>query len=160
MTDATPLPHHINEPRHTSRDALDTRMAGIVSRGVAAAIDAVVVIVIVGSIYLFFYLLGLLFSTGTFNAPNPNIVLSGIASYSIAVIYMTTCWMVSGRTVGSVAMGLEVVSRDGSRLGPSRSLLRALFYAFFPIGLAWVAVHRRRLSVQDMVLRTRVVYAW
>ena len=160
MTGATPMPHHINEPHHTSKDALDTRTAGIVSRGVAAGLDVVVVILILGSMYLFFFLIGLLFSPGSFSAPNPNIALSAVASFSVSVIYLTTCWAVSGRTVGSVAMGLEVVSRDGRRLGPLRSLLRALFYAFFPIGLAWVAVDRRRRSVQDMVLRSRVIYAW
>ena len=154
MTDATHQPHH------TNKDALDTRTAGIVSRGIASGIDVVVVIAILGSMYLFILLLDLLFTTGSFSAPNPNILASGIASYSVVLIYLTGCWTVSGRTVGAVAMGLEVVSRNGSRLGPTRAFLRAVFCAFFPIGLAWVAVDRRRRSVQDMVLRSRVIYAW
>lgn len=154
MTDAIPQPHH------TNKDALDTRTAGIVSRGIGSALDVVVVIMILGMLYLFTLLLDLLFTTGSFSAPSPNILFSGIATYAVILIYLTVCWTVSGRTVGAVAMGLEVVSRNGTRLGPSRALLRALFCAFFPIGLAWVAVDRRRRSIQDMVLRSRVIYAW
>jgi uncharacterized RDD family membrane protein YckC len=57
-------------------------------------------------------------------------------------------------------MGLEVVNRRGARLGPVRALLRAVFYTSFPVGLLWVAVDSRRRSAQDIVLRTRVIYAW
>jgi uncharacterized RDD family membrane protein YckC len=111
-------------------------------------------------LYLGALLLGLLFTSGNFETPNPNVLFSGVATYVVAVVYLAGCWTVSGRTVGSVAMGLEVVNRRGGRLGPVRALLRAMFYTTFPIGLLWVAVDRRRRSVQDIVLRSRVIYAW
>ena len=57
-------------------------------------------------------------------------------------------------------MGLRVVGRRGRRLGPLRSLLRAAFCVFFPIGLFWCIVSPERRSVQDVVLWTRVVYDW
>ena len=120
----------------------------------------VAVAAILGAMYLGVFLLSLMFNASIFSTPSPNIVFSALVTYSVAVFYLTGCWVVSGRTVGSVAMGLEVVSRNGSRIGLSSSFLRALFCAFFPIGLAWVAIDRRRRSVQDIVLRSRVIYAW
>ncbi|PYE19340.1 putative RDD family membrane protein YckC [Williamsia limnetica] len=148
------------QPPHTDHDALESRTAGIVSRGVAAGIDVAAVALILGGMYLGLLLVALMFNSGTFSPPSPNILFTGVVGYATAILYLTGCWAVSGRTVGSVAMGLEVVSRNGKRIGPSRCLLRALFCAFFPIGLAWVAVDRRRRSVQDIVLRSRVIYAW
>ncbi|OZG26543.1 hypothetical protein BH683_024675 [Williamsia sp. 1138] len=148
------------QPPHTSSDDLESRSAGIVSRGVAAAVDVAAVAVILGAMYLGLLLLSLLFNSGSFSPPSPGILFTGVVGYTTAILYLAGCWAVSGRTVGSVAMGLEVVSRNGKRIGPSRCLVRALFYAFFPIGLAWVAVDRRRRSVQDIVLRSSVIYAW
>jgi uncharacterized RDD family membrane protein YckC len=148
------------QPHHSRKDDLESRIAGIVSRGVAAVLDVAAVAAILGILYLGFLLIGLLFTSGSFELPNPNVLFSGVATYLVAVGYLAGCWSVSGRTVGSVAMGLEVVSRRGARLGPVRALLRAVFYTSFPIGLLWVAVDSRRRSVQDIVLRTRVIYAW
>lgn len=150
----------VAEPHHTGRDEFESRIAGIVSRGVAAVLDVATVAAILGMLYLGALLLGLLFTSGNFETPNPNVLFSGVATYVVAVVYLAGCWTVSGRTVGSVAMGLEVVNRRGGRLGPVRALLRAMFYTTFPIGLLWVAVDRRRRSVQDIVLRSRVIYAW
>jgi uncharacterized RDD family membrane protein YckC len=149
-----------HEPHHTGKDEFESRIAGIVSRSVAAILDVAAVAAILGVLYLGFVLVGLLFTSGHFDPPNPNVLFSGAATYLVAVIYLAGCWSVSGRTVGSVAMGLEVVNRDGGRIGLVRALIRAVFYATFPIGLLWVAVDARRRSVQDVVLRSRVIYAW
>jgi hypothetical protein len=40
------------------------------------------------------------------------------------------------------------------------ALLRAAFCVFFPIGLLWCAGSRANRSVQDVVLRSSVVYDW
>jgi uncharacterized RDD family membrane protein YckC len=40
------------------------------------------------------------------------------------------------------------------------ALLRALACVLFPLGLLWVAFSRDLRSVQDIVLRTSVVYDW
>ncbi len=40
------------------------------------------------------------------------------------------------------------------------ALGRGAFYALFPLGLLWAAVDGRNRSVQDLVLRTSVVYDW
>ena len=65
-----------------------------------------------------------------------------------------------GRTYGCHVLGLRVVSYRGSRMRPLGALLRAVFCVFFPIGLLWCAASRANRSVQDVVLRTSVVYDW
>jgi uncharacterized RDD family membrane protein YckC len=57
-------------------------------------------------------------------------------------------------------MGLRVVSYRGGRMTLPGALLRAVFCAAVPIGLLWVAVSRENRSLQDVVLRTSVVYDW
>ena len=47
-----------------------------------------------------------------------------------------------------------------SRLGPIRAFVRAVLYAVFPLGLLWCAISAKRHSLQDVALRTQVVYAW
>jgi uncharacterized RDD family membrane protein YckC len=55
-------------------------------------------------------------------------------------------------------MGLRVTDVSGGRLHWSRAAARAVFYVLFPLGLGWVLVSARNRSVQDVVLRTEVVY--
>jgi uncharacterized RDD family membrane protein YckC len=57
-------------------------------------------------------------------------------------------------------MGLHVVDRRGRNLRLGLALARAVFCVTFPVGLVWVAVSRENRSVQDLVLRTSVVYDW
>ena len=78
----------------------------------------------------------------------------------VLVVYLTVAWATSGRTYGDHVMGLRVVSRDGGPVGPLRAGLRALTYVVFPLGLLWCAGGRSRRSVQDILVRTAVVYDW
>ena len=69
-------------------------------------------------------------------------------------------WSSTGRTYGHHMMGLRVVGPHGDRLSPPRALLRAVLCVGFPIGLLWCAVSRSRRSVQDVLVRTSVIYDW
>ena len=57
-------------------------------------------------------------------------------------------------------MGLRVVDRHGHHPALVLAGLRALACVVFPIGIVWVAVNRRNRSVQDLLLRTSVIYDW
>jgi uncharacterized RDD family membrane protein YckC len=57
-------------------------------------------------------------------------------------------------------MGLRVVGREGENLRLVGALLRALCCSVFPVGLLWAAVNQENRSVQDVLLRTSVVYDW
>lgn len=93
-----------------------------------------------------------------FARPAPGV--SGTVWIVITTIYLAVGWVTSGRTPGDQVVGLRVV-RSGARLmGLGRALLRGLLCVLFPIGLLWCVVSRRRASVQDLLLRTSVVYDW
>lgn len=137
----------------------DERAAGVVSRGVAAVVDLVVVGVLLAMLYLGLILTLLALHPGAFRFPALNLVFSGTVAFGVAVLYLAGCWSVSGCTAGAVVMGLRVVGRRGRRLAPVVSLLRAAACVVFPLGLAWVALDARRRSLQDIAFGSRVVYA-
>ena len=62
--------------------------------------------------------------------------------------------------MGAWVMGVRVVSRKGERLSWPISLARAAFSVGFPFGILWALVSKRNRSVQDVVLRTIVIYDW
>jgi uncharacterized RDD family membrane protein YckC len=135
------------------------RAAGIVTRGLAAVIDLVVVLLIMGALYVGLILVKLVYSPAAFSLPALNIIFSTLVTFVVAVLYLTSCWIVSGCTVGAVTMGLRVVGRHSHRLRPLVALPRAVSCVVFPIGLVWVAIDRRRRSLQDIVFRSRVIYS-
>ena len=134
------------------------RTAGIVSRGVAAVIDLAVVGIVIGVLYLGLLLSRLIFNPTAFQLPTLNVLFSTTAVLVVSAVYLAGAWSVSGCTVGAVTMGLRVVGRRSERLRPTVAVIRAVACVLFPIGLLTVAIDRRRRSVQDIVLGTRVVY--
>lgn len=154
MTDAdlTPIPREVRPYQGVP--------AGLVTRLVANTIDAVVVGVMLVGCYL--GLVGVLFflTPRSFKLPDPSFLGSMVVILVLLIVYLTFAWWGAGRTYGDHVMGLRVVGGRGQRLGFIRSALRAVFCAFFPIGLLWCAWSPWRRSVQDAVLRTQVIYDW
>ncbi len=132
--------------------------AGIVSRGVAAVVDLVVVGAVVGILYLGVALTRLMLQPSAFSFPTPNAFFSTTVMFAVAVVYLAGCWVTSGCTAGAVVMGLTVVGPRSDRVSLAVAVVRAIACVVFPIGLALVAVDGKRRSVQDLVLGTRVVY--
>jgi uncharacterized RDD family membrane protein YckC len=135
------------------------RSAGIVSRGVAAVIDFVVVGLLLAALYLGLVLTQVMMHSTNFSFPSLSGVFSSVVAFAVSVLYLVGCWTVSGCTAGGVVMGLRVLGRRDTRLGPTVALMRAVTCVLFPIGLIWVAVDRDRRSGQDVVFRSKVVYA-
>jgi uncharacterized RDD family membrane protein YckC len=162
MTDhpatADPHWHHHDVPREAR--PFQGESAGVVTRGFAAVSDALVVLAFGGLIWLGSGAVAFILSPAHFTFPSPTVGLSMVTLGVIAWIYLTVGWSTSGRTVGNQLLGLRVVTTRGRRLRLGVSALRALAYIFFPIGLLWSAVSHKRKSLQDMVLRTDVVYDW
>ncbi len=136
------------------------RRAGVVTRMVAALIDGAVVVLVLVAGYA--ALAGLLFMLDprSFEFPDTNLLLSFAAGFGVSVLYLTVAWSISGRTYGDLVMGLRVVSFRGRKLRVVGAFVRAVFCTAFPIGLLWCAVSPANRSVQDVVLRTSVVYDW
>lgn len=113
---------------------------------------------VLGALYIGLILARLMFNPSSFSFPTLGAVFSTAVMFSVAVFYLAICWAVSGCTAGAVTMGLRVTGRRGARLAPAIALIRAVACVLFPVGLLWVVVDRRRRSLQDIVLGSRVSY--
>jgi uncharacterized RDD family membrane protein YckC len=134
--------------------------AGIVTRAAANAIDYAAVSVALVGAYAGFVALRFVLAPRNFRVPAPSLDLVVVAFFACLVLYLTAAWWISGRTLGDHVMGIRVVTGHRSRLGFARALARALLCSAFPVGLLWCAADSKRRSLQDLVLRTSVVYDW
>jgi uncharacterized RDD family membrane protein YckC len=141
--------------------AFQGERAGVVSRTAAGVVDlAVVVLGVLGavigwSVWKFF------FSTGErLSVDWPSRMGLGALGGSILFLYLAWAWARSGKTLGKRVLGLTVVTTTGRPLSVLVAVARAALYVVFPVGLAWCVVSKERASVQDLLLRTAVVYDW
>ena len=134
--------------------------AGLVTRTAAAAIDFGIVIIALAVCYLGVSAFLFLLNPRSFSAPAPSFAVISTAGGLLLTVYLTLGWTGSGRTYGNHVMGLRVVNRNGSRLHPVVSFVRAALYVIFPLGLFWVLISGHNRSLQDLVVRTSVIYDW
>jgi uncharacterized RDD family membrane protein YckC len=134
--------------------------AGLVTRLVANTVDALSVGVALLAAYAGFNGLLFLSSPRDFEFVTSSALLSVTTALLALVAYMTAAWSITGRTYGDHVMGLRVVGRRGQRVWPPTALVRAALCVAFPIGLLWCGVSASRRSVQDVLLRTAVIYDW
>jgi uncharacterized RDD family membrane protein YckC len=139
---------------------LQGRRAGLITRLLANTVDFCVVTVIVAAGYAAVAAVRFLWNSRTFTFPAPGFGPLVIAGSILMVLYLTACWIASGRTYGDHLLGLRVVGWRGRGLRPVGALLRALLCVLFPIGLFWIVLSRENRSVQDVLLRSSVVYDW
>lgn len=130
------------------------------SRVVAAIVDALVVVLLLGMLYLAFAALGFLIDPAGFAFPAPDREGLVLTWFVLAVIYLSVCWAGTARTVGDQLLGLRVLGARGFRLRWGGACVRALACVLFPWGLLWILAGRERRSLQDVVLRTVVIYDW
>lgn len=142
------------------RAAPPHRAAGIVTRLLAAGIDVVAVVLMMVAVYLGLAGLRFVWSPTAFTWPAPSLLKSILFASVLAFGYLTTAWATTGRTYGASVLGLRVLSVDHRVLGWVRAGVRAATCVMFPAGLLWVVVSRRRRSVQDVLVRSVVVYDW
>ncbi|PXY36922.1 hypothetical protein BA062_11770 [Prauserella flavalba] len=136
------------------------RPAGLVSRTLACALDLAVVLTVLAGGYL--VTSGLIFVVDPVRFRFPSVSRQALVGAAAALLvgYLAGSWRLAGRTYGDHVLGLRVAGSGGRRLGWARALGRAALCTVFPAGLLWVAVSPARRSVQDVLLRTTVVYDW
>jgi uncharacterized RDD family membrane protein YckC len=86
--------------------------------------------------------------------------LIAVSGSLTALLYLATCWALSGRTYGDQLLGIRVLRHGLRPLGWWRSLLRSLTCVLFPLGLLWTVLDRRNRSLQDLLCASTVVYDW
>jgi uncharacterized RDD family membrane protein YckC len=134
--------------------------AGLVSRSISALVDVLVVVAGVLLGYLVFVLILLMWRPRHFTWPHAAPGLLTSLGCVVAVLYLGAFWSGTGRTIGDQLMGLRVLTGEGMRMRAGRALLRSVLCVAFPVGLLWCAVSRSRRSVQDLIVRSEVVYDW
>jgi uncharacterized RDD family membrane protein YckC len=141
-------------------EALQGLSAGLVSRTVAAVVDAAVVGGALLATYLGVAAAMFAWNPRGFSWPTSLGLLSIAAACTLSTIYLTIGWWIAGRTYGCAVMGLRVQGRHARNIGFVASFARALLCTFFPVGLAWCAVNRRNRAVHDLLVRSEVIYDW
>jgi len=139
-------------------EVVPTTHAGVVTRLLAACVDAIAVVLLAVLLDLTAAGIRFVWSPGDFRWPQFAVLTMALALQAVAVVYLTVGWAMAGRTYGARLMGLRVLSAGAELLGWARSGLRALVCVVFPLGLLWCAVSRPRSSVADIVVRSVVVY--
>jgi uncharacterized RDD family membrane protein YckC len=133
--------------------------AGIITRFAAAIIDLGVVVGLVAVLYAVIF--GISFILHPRHPHWPDLSWSlWFIGVVIAIPYLALTWTTTGRSVGNTVLGTRVVSRRSQRLGFFVAILRAIICVLFPVGLFWCVVSRKKRSVQDVLLRTIVIYDW
>ncbi|MGH3337037.1 MAG: RDD family protein [Nocardioides sp.] len=134
--------------------------AGMVTRTIAAAIDAVVVLLVVTVGLLAVNGLSFVLDPRGFRVVGASQEVLVEVALGTAIVYLAGTWTLMGRSYGSRLMGLRIVDRRGRSPRLTRAFLRAAFCVLFPLGLLWCGLGRSRKSVQDLVLGSSVVYDW
>jgi uncharacterized RDD family membrane protein YckC len=98
--------------------------------------------------------------TREFHLLAPTRLVNVAVFWGAAVILMTTAWSTTGRTLGKQMVGLRVVRQDRQPLSMLHAFLRAILYTVFLPGFVLALFSRRRLSVQDYLVGSEVVYDW
>lgn len=150
---------HVNPIPVEAREYQGHR-AGVVSRTIAGTIDFVVTVAVLGGTYVAWAAFRFLLDPTRFSFPTVKPLWFIVASGAFLFVYLTVSWATSGQTYGAHVMGLRVVNFRGKRLRPGGAILRSAFCVGLPIGLFWCAVSHQNRSVQDVALRTSVIYDW
>ncbi|MER5252221.1 MULTISPECIES: RDD family protein [unclassified Streptomyces] len=132
--------------------------AGIVSRGVAAVLDALILAAVGFTVQASAGIARLLVMGPPFRFPELPGWLSGTVGWTLAVLYLGGSWALIGCTAGDRLMGLRVTDRAGELLRLPRALVRAALSVTFPLGLFWIPLSARRASVQDLMVASGVHY--
>ena len=139
---------------------LQGQRAGMVSRGLAFSADIGIAFLVYTFVVAAVNLLWDLLFSNRLSVPTPPGWFSALALFWTLVIYLTLGWASTGRTIGKQLLGLRVVRADAQPLRPRQAFGRAFLCAVFYPGILWVPFDRRCRSLQDMALKTAVVYDW
>jgi uncharacterized RDD family membrane protein YckC len=140
------------------RASVRGRRAGVVTRCLANVADAAVVLLVLAVGYAVVAASRFLLSPTRFRFPAPSLTLLVVVGLGILAVYFAVTWAVVGATYGDRLLGLRVVDDEGGRLGWGRAGARAVLCTVFLPGLLWVLVSKENRSVQDLVVRSSVVY--
>jgi len=146
--------------RAADAERLQGGRAGFVSRVCADGVDFVVVEAIYFGVLIGIAVIRFLITRKDFSVVAPDVWVTVLAQWFIIVMYLGTNWASTGRSVGKIMLGLQVLRPDDTPLTPRRAFTRAVFCATFWPSLLWIFVSRHNAALHDVALHTKVVYSW
>ena len=146
------------EPAASQQPRATGEPAGFVTRAAANVVDVVLVSLALAVGYAVVAGCRFMLAPRSFRLVAPQFEWVVVAVGIGLVLYWTATWAGPGRTHGDQLMGLRVVGPRGARLHLLHAAARAVLCVVFLPGLVWVLFSRHDRSVQDVVLRTAVVY--
>ncbi len=144
--------------------SLTGHYAGAVTRLISYVIDSFLVSAIFSLVTAGAFWLVELFTGENYDASDIGSVAGGIVFLVWLFLYFWAPMSAWGRTLGMAIMGLELVRRDGSRVGAGRVAIRVITFplSFLLLGLGFIGilVGREHRALQDVFAGTTIVYAW
>lgn len=133
--------------------------AGLFTRGLAAGIDVAATIAFMIGVWCVIRII-----LWAVRPLDPHPMPAAWWFFLVGVLLLWLSWTVAyatnGRALGHLIMGIRVVSRKGASMSWPAAALRSILNMVFPIGLLWVIPSAQNRSVQDVILRSSVIYAW
>jgi uncharacterized RDD family membrane protein YckC len=93
--------------------------------------------------------------------PNAGALIGGTIGFLLPLAYFIWFWSKKGATPGKLALGVQVVGRDGNPPTAMQSFIRYLGYIpsslFFCLGFLWMLWDDENRTWHDMMAGTRVI---
>jgi len=159
LPDQVPLANPVSSVPRNARNFQGQR-AGVITRSVANGVDFVITVLAVAGCYVSLFVIDFVIYGKSFKIPTPSIAQLFLLWFWITFGYLTIAWATAGRSFGNALLGLRVVNWHGNRVHWLMAALRAAFCVSFVPGFFWAAISPSNRSVQDIVLRTSVIYDW
>jgi uncharacterized RDD family membrane protein YckC len=138
------------------------RPAGIVTRGLASGIDAVVLSACFAGVVFGLRALGAVLLVKLPAVRAMGEVIQALAGAALIPAYHLAFWSLAGWTPGKRLLGIRVIGPDGRPPGLARSALRFAAYtvSISPLlaGVLAIAFDPRRRAWHDRIARTQVVH--
>jgi uncharacterized RDD family membrane protein YckC len=135
--------------------------AGLVTRAIAAAIDALLIdlaaLFVAAVVALVLSIFPVARDTKTLLA-----VIGGVLFAVWVIAYFVTFWTTTGQTPGDRVMHIQVLREDGQTLGPWHAALRlfgAVVGLIFFLGYIPILLNDRRRALHDWMAGTVVIEA-
>lgn len=137
------------------------QVIGFGRRFVAYFIDSILLSIVGGCLGFVIGLIGAVASQGSEDAATAINVAAQCISFLVSVAYFVGFWATSGQTLGKMALGIKVISADGSPVSWGKAFLRYLGYIIsglvLALGFIWAAFDERRQGWHDKIAGTYVV---
>ena len=136
-------------------------VVGFGKRFLAYLIDYVVLIILSSVIGCGFGFVGVALAESSRDAASLVNLFVQCLSVLVSASYFVVFWAATGQTLGKMALGIKVVSTDGSPVSWGKALLRYVGYIISGIplflGFIWVAFDAKRQGWHDKIASTYVV---